>query len=232
MDWPNKTKIPPEGTEIINPDVGPELLYWPTPPFDITKDGVYPWIKWIDVNLTRGDNIRILTPKNPDLNIYEWDLNWSIGSYTNAFLWDRRLTREKETLDELAQQETLRKEKEEIGKPKKEDATAKTKWQDKGVFVTNRMMKDLKTDLEKSMKDITKDLEDKLTVTLKSEIINGNHKEAIIEKIQELMIPNQPAQTPNPTVRSMMQGPRPHMNPYGYPGMNPGMNPFYPGPFG
>lgn len=223
MDWANKDHKPPDGAVSIYPDVGPELVYWPIPPFDINKDGIHEWVKWKDTCLSQGDNIRILTTIDSKLNLNEWELDWSIGSYTNTVLWEKRLVREKARAEELTHQENLKKEE----KLKKEDATVKTKWQDKGAFINNKMIKDLKTDLEKSMKEITKELEDKLTVTLQCEITKGNHKEAIMEKIQELMGPHT-AQISNPSMKTQWQGPKPQMNLYAYPGMNP----FYPGPFG
>lgn len=135
IDWPRqKNEEPPEGVIRVLSGSEFSVFYWPIPPFHLTKDRAGWWLKWKDITLSGGDNVRMLVLKDPNTDFSSQTLDWSIRNFVNAPLWVKKLQREKKDRErhllESRKEWDMEKEnkmKEEMNGKKAED---EKKWPD------------------------------------------------------------------------------------------------------
>lgn len=225
---------PPEGTFRMQRDDRKELYYWPIPPFDLQKEKSNSWLKWTEIEFRDGTSAKMLTTKDEEMDIKNKNIDWSVGNYTNTVIWNKKVQNEKEkrikkrkkememetkeiekfVRNELEKEyEEKEKERERIRKEKEDALPQRNRWQENGGNGGNggfqqRIIKDLKYDLDKSIRDLNRELEEKLTMNFRREMMDHNNRENVVGKIQELLKSHQQQQ---PRQEAYGRGP---MNPF------------------
>lgn len=123
--------------------------------------------------------------------------SWSIGNHTNTLLWQKKIQREKEVLEQKKKEETdsireqLLQEFEKEKSPNNETGKNKPKQtiqedRNREGFYPFRLVKEMNETNQKHMRELAKEIEEKLTVTIKNEIKANDSKELILYRIGEL----------------------------------------------
>lgn len=175
MNWPNLP--PPEGAMVIRTDEGSELCYWPTPPFDISREPIKTWIKWKMIALPQGYHIKMLVFRNPGQNLADRKIDWSIGNFTNDNLWLNKINRERE---ESIEQKDPKLDTLEV------DPTS-GQWMGRKNLETAGTFGRLKKDLNKSLRGITRNLEQKLGTIISKEISGNSDRKEILKAMGMVM---------------------------------------------
>lgn len=191
FDWPSKTMEPPQGTWILEKNMK-KLFYWPTIPFDMSKEKISLWIKWTLIDLPQGENVKMLTTRDPQQNLLNKGLDWAIANHTNTILWIKRMRREeKAKLEESQKANQENKLNEDILPKEGRETLLESKQNSKGnnrnMFLPHKVISDLKIETEKAIKTATKEMEEQLKLTIQEGLKTLNlNRDEVLHRIQEV----------------------------------------------
>lgn len=96
FEWTSKAQVPPKGTFHFRSESGRELYYWPTIPFDLAKEKSANWLKWTEIDFPKGGTERMIIPRDPDIDINNRNLDWSMDNYISILVWQKMINKDKE----------------------------------------------------------------------------------------------------------------------------------------